>query len=105
MIGAYYCRRTVVVLRIVVDDQSAATKILSHRRARVRGRMLNVGPVDVMPRKFEIGLDRFARVVRVADDETADDIHFIPVKGFDGFQGVIASLAAFFAPGIFGAGA
>ena len=45
--------------------------------------MLDVRPVDVLPREVEVGLDRLARVVGVADDQPADDEHAVAVKHVD----------------------
>ena len=45
--------------------------------------MLNIRPVDVSLGKTQISLDRFAGVTRVPDNQTADDIHLIPVNIFD----------------------
>ena len=58
---------------ILVDDEAPVAELLRHRRARVRRRMLDVRPVDVPPRELQVGLDRLARVVRIADDQAADD--------------------------------
>ena len=56
-----------------IDDQAAIAEVSRHRRSRIRRRMLDVRPVDVLPGKVEIGFDRRLRIVRVADDQAADD--------------------------------
>jgi hypothetical protein len=47
----------------LIDDEAALDEITRHRRARIRRRMLDVRPVDVLPREREVGVDRLARVV------------------------------------------
>ena len=67
--------------------------------------MLDVGPIDVTPREFQIGLDRLTRVFRIADDEPADNIHFVPVDSLYGLDGGIANVSSLFTPRVFGTGA
>ena len=50
--------RAVVLLDAAIDDQAALDEVARHRRARIRRRMLDVGPVDVPSRERQIGLDR-----------------------------------------------
>ena len=90
-----WCRRTP---RALVDDQPAFMKIFRHGCARVRRGVLDVGPIDVTAREFQIGLDRLTRVSGIADDEPADNIHFVPVEGVDGLDGGVANLSALFPP-------
>ena len=52
-----------------------------HRRARIRRRVLDVRPVDVPARERQVRLDRLARVVRIADDQAADDEHAVRGAG------------------------
>src|SRR2546428_11289108 len=47
--------------------------------------MLNIGPIDILPRKLQVDLDRFPGVVRVPYDQTANDVHFVFVEIIDGF--------------------
>ena len=68
-----------------------AAEVLRHRRARVRRGMLDVGPVDVATGEFEIGLDRLARVVGVADDQAADHVHAVAVQVLDGRERRVAA--------------
>src|SRR6476469_10604284 len=66
---------SVVVAHVFVDDEPTVAELFGHRCAGIRSRMLNVRPVDVSTGEFEIRLDRLACVVRVADDEAANDEH------------------------------
>ena len=45
--------------------------------------MLDVGPVDVTAGELEVGFDRFASVVGIADDQAADDVHAVAVQMID----------------------
>ena len=72
--------RSIVFLEPVVDDESASLEILRHRRTGVRRRVLNVRPVDVPPGEREVGLDRFPRVIRIPDDQPADNIHPVSMQ-------------------------
>ena len=45
--------------------------------------MLDVWPVDVPARERQVRLDRFAGVVRVADDQPADHEHAVAVQVVD----------------------
>jgi len=73
-------RRAVVLLDALIDDEAALDEVTGHRRSGVGRRMLDVRPVHVFAREREIGGDRLARIVRVADDEAADDEHAVTVK-------------------------
>ncbi len=66
--------------------------------------MLDVGPVHVLAGKFQVGLDGLARVVGIADDESADDIHFVLVQVVNRAQGGIAGLASSLAKFVLGRG-
>src|SRR6185295_1930073 len=105
VIGSDYRSGAVVLFRVLVDDQPAFIKIFRHGCARVRRGMLYVGPIDVTAREFQIGLDGLTRVLRIADDEPADNIHFVPVEGLDGLDGGIANVSSLFTPRVFGTGA
>src|SRR5437016_14589400 len=90
---------------MVVDDKTLLSKIHGHGRARIWRRMLNVRPIDVAAREFKICFNGFSRIVWVADDQAADDIHFVFADVIDSLQGCVAnntSLAALF---ILGSGA
>jgi len=80
----------VVFLDPLVDDQPAIDEVARHRRARVRRRMLDVRPVDVLTREGEVGPDRLGRVVRVADNQSADDEHPVPVQHLDRRHGRVS---------------
>jgi hypothetical protein len=45
-------------------------------------------------RELEVGLDRLHRVVRVADDQTADDVHAVRADVADGVTRRIAGASA-----------
>ena len=47
----------VVLLDAAIDDEAALDEITRHRRARVRRRMLDVRPVDVLSRERQVGVD------------------------------------------------
>src|SRR5215467_7606203 len=77
MFGAYYRRRAVIFLELLIRDQSALAEMLSHGRARIGGGMLDVWPIYVASSKCKVGLDRFASIFRVADDQPSNYIHLI----------------------------
>jgi len=83
MRAARHGRRPVVLLDALIDDQPALDEVARHRRARVRRRMLDVGPIHVFPGEREVGGDGTGRVVRVADDQPADDQHPVTVQDVD----------------------
>ena len=86
MIGSHHRGGAVVVFRLLVDDQPAVLKVFGHRCARIRRGVLNVGPIDVSAREFKVGLNRLACIPGIADDQTANHIHFVPVQSVDGFE-------------------
>src|SRR5438445_3004700 len=89
----------VVVLEPLVDDESLLPERLRHRRARIGRRMLDVRYVDVPAGEGQIGLDRLARVLGVAHDEPADDVHLVRMAVLDcGYRGVAAAYALAAAP-------
>jgi len=45
--------------------------------------MLNVGPVHVLSREGEIGLDRCPRVVGISDDQSADNEQAVTMKNVE----------------------
>src|SRR6187200_324551 len=90
MLRSNHSRRAVIVRHVFVGNQVLLTELLRHRGARVRCRMLNVRPVDILPGELEIRLDRFARVVRIADDQAADDEQAVSMEVLDGLDGGIA---------------
>ena len=67
----------------VVHDEPTLAKVTCHRRSGIRRRMLNVGPVHVLSREGEIGLDRCPRVVGISDDQSADDEQAMTMKHVD----------------------
>ena len=67
--------------------------------------MLNVGPIDVPLREFEVRFDRLARVVGIAHDQPADDEHAMGVQMADRIDAGVPHGAAVVAECIFGAGA
>jgi hypothetical protein len=66
--------------------------------------MLDVGPVDVPPGKFEIRLDRFARVVGIPDDQAADDEQPGTMQVCNRFYGGIPHTAAMISSSVLRAG-
>jgi len=76
--------RTVVLIDAVIDHQAALDEIARHRCARIGRRMLDVGPVDILPREGEVGVNRLRRIVRIADDQPANDEHAVTVKDVHG---------------------
>src|ERR1043166_6403115 len=68
-------RSAVVIFWRVIDDQAAVLKILSHGCARVRRRVLDVGPIDVMAGEFKIGLHPCGGVFWVAADKYPPHAH------------------------------
>ena len=83
-------RGAVVFLDALIDDKTAFDEVARHRRPGIRCRVLDVRPVDVLARKSQIGRNRLARVVGVADDEAADDDHSMTVQDIDRFDGRVA---------------
>src|SRR4029078_300680 len=83
MSAASHGRRPVVLLNPSIDDQAACLEVFGHRRAGVRRWMLDVWPVDILPRKLEVCGNRFATIVRVANARAADDQHAMLVKDVD----------------------
>ena len=73
-----------------IHDQSLLAEVFRHGRARIRRGMLNVRPVHVAAREFEVGFDRLARVVGIADDQAADHVHLVAVQVVDSLQRGIA---------------
>src|SRR5919109_2302325 len=96
MFGSHHRRRAVVVLRKMIDNEPLLFEVLCHRGARIRSGMLDIWPIDVSSREFKVGFDRLARVLRAANDQTADDKHLVSMQGSDGFKGGVASLMAIF---------
>src|SRR5690242_665311 len=48
--------------------------------------MLNVWPVDIASRESQVRLDRFTRVARIADDESANYVHPVAMDVVDRLQ-------------------
>src|SRR5439155_17806710 len=90
---------------MVVDDKTLLSKIRGHGCARIWRWMLDIRPIDIAARKFEICFNGFRRIVRVSDDQTADDEHFVFADVMDGLQGCIAHDASMAALFILGSGA
>jgi len=76
--------RPVVLVDAVIDHQAALDEIARHRCARIGRRMLDVRPVDVLPREGEVGVDRLRRIVRIADDQPANDEHAVTMEDVHG---------------------
>ena len=93
MLRSNHSGRAVIVRHVFVDNQVLLAELLRHRGARVRCRMLNVRPVDIPPGEFEIRLDRFTRVVRIADDQAADDEQAVAMEVLDGLDGGVSPAA------------
>jgi len=77
-------RRAVILFDAFVDNETAFDEVACHRRARIRRRMLNVGPVHVPTGEGEIGGNRIRRVIWIADNEAADDDHAMAVQDVNG---------------------
>src|SRR5579864_2396374 len=52
--------------------------------------MLNVGPVNIAPGKLQVGFNGFTRVIRIADDQSAHNQHFVLVQIVDGLERGVA---------------
>src|SRR5688572_20915591 len=65
--------------------------------------MLDVWPIDISPRKFKIGFDRFRGVIRVADNQPTDDKHLVAVDILNRLQRGIPDDMAMVALFVFGA--
>jgi len=83
MRGARHGGRPVVLLDAEIDDQVPLDEIACHRRAGIRGRVLNVGPVHVLSREREVRRDCVRGVVRIADNQTANHEHAVPMEEID----------------------
>ena len=57
--------------------------------------MLDIGPIHVASGEFQIGLDRFSRVVWIPNDQAADNIHLILVDVVDRLDRGITLLPVF----------
>src|SRR6266478_8379437 len=87
VLAAYHRRGPVVFLDVLADDQPPLAKVLGHRRSRIRGGMLDVRVVHVPARELQVRLDRFARVARIAHDQSADHIHLVLMNYLDRLDG------------------
>src|SRR5262249_35656230 len=61
----------VVFFQALVDHQVAIAEVLSHRRSRIRRGMLDIGPIDMPAREFQVGIYGFASVVGIAHDQSS----------------------------------
>src|SRR3954454_25132594 len=98
MLGADDGGRAVIVHRVLVDDQAARAELRGHWCRRIWRRMLDIMPVDVLPSELEVRLDRLARVVGAADNQSADDEHAVAVQVLDCLDAGVAGSTAAFAP-------
>ena len=74
-------RRAVVFLDAWIDDEAALAEVARHRRAGIRRRVLDVGPVARSFRaNARLASIDVARVAGIADDQSADDEHAVPVE-------------------------
>src|SRR5215471_18985904 len=67
--------------------------------------MLNIGPIDIASRKFQVGVDGFSRVVRIAHDQPAHHVDLVAMEVVDSTDGGIAGVLTVLAGAILGAGA
>ena len=102
---AHHRRRPVIFFNAFVDNEVLPAKILRHRRTWIWRGMLDVRPVDILPRKGKIGQHRLARVIRISHDESADYIHFVAVQILDCPQRGIADIVTLIAQRVLGVGA
>src|SRR6202035_5974288 len=70
MLSANDSRGAIIFLEPIVDDQTLVAEFFRHWRARIWRWVLDVGPIHVAPGKFEIRLNRCARIARTADDQS-----------------------------------
>src|ERR1043166_9874001 len=97
MFRTYDGSGAVVMRDVLIHDESAIAELRGHRRARLRRRMLDVRPVDVLTRELEVGLDRCTRIPGTAAAEDAEDEDAVTMKMFDRVDGRVAERAAAFA--------
>src|SRR5262245_10599795 len=83
MRGSHHRGGAVVLLEPLVDDETLVAKGLRHRGSRIGRRVLDVRHVDVAADEVQVGLDRLARISRIADDQPADDVHLVLVQGLE----------------------
>ena len=102
VLGFHDGGRAVVLLDAFIHDKTAGSELSGHRRTGVRRRVLDVGPVHVLPGKGEIRFDRFARVVRVADDDAADHRQPGGVELVDRRDGRVPGVSPALAPRVLG---
>src|SRR5262249_32692267 len=89
------CGRSVIFFKCFIDNQIAITEVLCHRASRIWSWMLNVWPVYIAAREFQIGFDRFTSVVGISNDQTTDDVHLVSMDVIDGFNRGVAFLTVF----------
>jgi hypothetical protein len=87
--------RPVILLELFINDQISFTEIFRHRSSRIRRRMLNVRPIHIAPREFEIGFNGFLCVVGIANDQATHHVHPVLMDVINGFDGGIAPLTTF----------
>jgi len=62
--------------------------------------MLDVRPVDMRAREGQVRGNRLARVIGVADDQSADDQHSVPVQDVDRIKGRVSFSATLAVPAV-----
>ena len=65
--------------------------------------MLDIGPIDITPRKLQIRVDGGTRVIRTPDDEATDDEETVAMQMLDGADGRVPDCTAVLAMGVLGA--
>jgi|GEM_PF-4350661 len=86
---------------MLVDDEPLVAKLFGHRRARIRRRVLDIRPVDVLTGKRKIRFDRFDGIIWAPENQPAYDEHLIAVQVVDGFERGIPNLFSMFALRVF----
>ena len=57
--------------------------------------MLDIWPIGIAAREAQVSFDRFASVIRIADDQPAYNVHLIAMDVLDGLQCCVPDLLAF----------
>src|SRR5262245_10579056 len=80
-------RSPVLLFQSLVYGQPARPKVLGYRGARIGGRMLDVGPIDVLSGELQVDLDRLPGVTGIPHNQAADDVHIVRVNMFYSLDG------------------
>ena len=76
----------VVFFHSITRNQALFAQPFGHRSAWIGCWMLYVRPIDITLGEMQVGLDRFSRVRRIPDNQSANHIHLISMNVFDGFD-------------------